>query len=288
MTQLQACIDGMAVWTPFWPNWEAARQAFAKPSSEHQEDQAHPNNEPIPLPAMLPPAERRRAPQTVSLALEVAHNAIAMWGGNPAELLSVFTSGSGDTPIIDDMCSTLASNPRLISPTRFIHSIHNAPAGVWSMSTANAQANTALSAHHCSFANGLLEAIVQCHTEQKPVLLVGYDTKAPSALADGLENPIPMALALIISAQPSSATQCVFSCRLESNQDAQTSPQTAWSPAPMASGMAQAWPFLEAIALPRNTPLNLTLSAHQALAIQLEFPIRTTTAPNQATTHERS
>ncbi len=283
MTQLQACIDGMAVWTPFLPNWEAARQALAKPSSVHQEDQAYPN-EPIPLPAMLPPAERRRAPQTVSLALEVAHKAIAMWRGNPAELLSVFTSGSGDTPIIDDMCSTLSRNPQLISPTRFIHSIHNAPAGVWGMSTANAQANTALSAHHCSFANGLLEAIIQCHTEQKPVLLVGYDTKAPSALADGHENSIPMALALIISAQPSSATQRVFSCRLESNQDAQTS----WAPAPMASGMAQAWPLLEAIALPRNTPLNLTLSAHQALTIQPAFPTPTTTAPNQVMPYERS
>ena len=287
MTQLQACIDGMAVWTPFWPNWEVARQALARPSSEHQEDQPLPNA-PIPLPAMLPPAERRRAPQTVSLALEVAHNAINMWGGNPAELLSVFTSGSGDTLIIDDMCSTLSNNPELISPTRFIHSIHNAPAGVWSMSTANEQANTALSAHRCSFANGLLEAVVQCHTEQKPILFVGYDTKAPNALDEALENPLPMALALIISAQPSSATQCVFSCRLVSNQDAQSSPQTAWAPAQMTSGLAQAWPLLGAIALAKNAPLNLTLSAHQALAIQLAFPIRTTTDSNQVMPHERS
>lgn len=287
MTQLHACIDGLAVWTPFWPNWDAAQQAFEKPSSEHQTNQPHTNAQ-IPLPTMLPPAERRRAPQTVSLALEVARNAIAMWGGNPAELLSVFTSGSGDTPIIDDMCSTLASDPQLISPTRFIHSIHNAPAGVWSMTTINVQANTALSAHRCSFSNGLLEAVVQSNAERKPVLLVGYETKAPSALASGLENSIPMALALIISAQPSSGTRCVLSCRLESNQDAKTSPQAAWAPAPMASGMAQAWPLLEAIALAKNTPLNLRLSAHQALAIQLAFPNRTTTDLKQVLTHERS
>lgn len=278
MSQLDVYIDGIAIWTPSLPSWEAAQQAFSDPTTQRKENQPV-RNFPIPLPTMLPPAERRRAPETVSLALEVARNAIAMWAGNPTELLSVFTSAGGDTPIIDDLCSTLVDSPQLISPTRFIHSIHNAPAGVWSMATVNAQANTALSAHLHSFSNGLLETIVQCHTEQKSVLFVGYDTAAPSALTCSLDSQMPMAVALVVSAQPSPSTQGVLHCVIKAHQDPQSLPQTACAKQLMASGMAQAWPLLEALASAKTTRLNLTLSAHQTLAIEFQHHDRTTTGP---------
>jgi hypothetical protein len=287
MTQLEAFVDGIAFWTPSVPNWDVAHQAFSDLSSENKQDQPA-QNSPIPLPGMLPPAERRRAPETVSLALEVARQAIAMWGGHPAELLSVFTSTSGDTPIIDYLCNTLVSSPQLISPTRFLHSIHNAPAGVWSMATLNAQANTSLSAHHFSFSNGLLEAVVQCQTEQKPVLLVGYDTKAPSALSAEHEDPIPMAVALIFSAQSSPSTQGVLRCTIRPNQDPQTIPQTVCSQQLMASGMAQALPLLEALALSKNTQLNLMLSAHQTFVVHYEPVINPFTDRSPITTNEFS
>lgn len=287
MTQLDVCIDGIAVWTPSLPNWEAAQQALMDLNSEHSASQST-QNLPIPLPAMLPPAERRRAPETVSLALEVARNAIAMWGGDPAELLSVFTSASGDTPIIDHLCNTLVDNPQLISPTRFLHSIHNAPAGVWSMATANAQANTALSAHCHSFSNGLLEAIVQCHTEQQSVLLVGYDTATPHALTGGLEDTIPMAVALVLSAKASTSTQGVLHCALKPSQGPQSLPQSICAQQQMASGMAQAWPLLEALASTKTTQLHLTLSAHQTFAIQYESLHRTSTDPHSVLNNEHS
>jgi hypothetical protein len=269
MTQLEVCVDAVAFWSPSLPNWDAARQAFTDLSSVNTEDQPA-QSYPIPLPGMLPPAERRRAPETVSLALEVAHHAIATWGRHPAELLSVFTSASGDTPIIDYLCNTLVNSPQLISPTRFLHSIHNAPAGVWSMATLNAQANTSMSAHQYSFSNGLLEAVVQCQTEQKPVLLVGYDTKAPSALGRELEDPIPMAVALIISAQSSPSTKGVLRCILKPSQGPQSLPQTVCAQQLIASGMAQALPLLEALAFSKNKQLNLMLSAHQTFVVHYE------------------
>jgi hypothetical protein len=276
MTQLNVSIDGISVWTPSLPNWVAAQQAFMNASTKDKKKQSI-LNLPIPLPSMLPPAERRRAPETVSLALEVASNATAMWAGNPTELLSVFTSARGDTPIIDDLCSTLVDSPQLISPTRFIHSIHNAPAGVWSMATVNGQANTALSAHDHSFSNGLLEAIVQCHTEHKSVLLVGYDTAAPTALTYCLEMNEPMAVALVLSAKPSLSTQGVMHCTIKQRQDLKTQPQSAGTQKPMASGMAQAWPLLKALAAAQTAQLNLTLSIHQTLDIQFEPHHCTTT-----------
>lgn len=287
MTQLDVCIDGIAVWTPSLPNWEAAQLALLTLTSERIANQPI-QNLPIPLPAMLPPAERRRAPETVSLALEVARNAIAMWGGNPGELLSVFTSASGDTPIIDHLCNTLVDSPQLISPTRFLHSIHNAPAGVWSMATANAQANTALSAHRHSFSNGLLEAIVQCHTEQQSVLLVGYDTTTPHALRCELEDPTPMAVALVLSANASTSTQGVLHCTLQPSQGPQSLPQSFCAQHQMASGMAQAWPLLEALASTKATQLHLTLSAYQTLAIRYESHLHTSTAPHSVLNNEHS
>lgn len=276
MTQLDAYIQGLAVWPPFLSNWDAAQQAFSELTSENKERQAT-RHAPIPMPDMLTPAERRRAPETVSLALEVARHAVTMWGGHPADLLSVFTSANGDTPIIDYMCNTLVSSPQLVSPTRFLHSIHNAPAGVWSIATANAQANTSLSAHHCSFSNGLLEALVQCHTEKKSALLVGYDTTAPSALAGGLEDLKPMAIALIISSQTASSTKGILRCTLQPQQEEQSAPHTISERKLMASGMAQALPLLEALASKKNAQVNLMLSAHQTLVVHCEPCINPTT-----------
>jgi hypothetical protein len=139
------------------------------------------------------------------LALEVARNAIAMWAGNPTELLSVFTSAGGDTPIIDDLCSTLVDSPQLISPTRFIHSIHNAPAGVWSMATVNAQANTHERAP-CSFQTVFWKPSCSA-TEQKP-FFVG-DTAAPVP-GRSLDSKCPWRLHWL-SAQPSPSTRCLHS-----------------------------------------------------------------------------
>lgn len=280
MTHLDVSIEGIALWTPYLPNWQTAQLALQTLNTDHRSNQPI-QKAPIPLPFMLPPTERRRAPETVSLALEVARNAINMWGGNPAELLCVFTSASGDTPIIDHLCNTLVDNPQLISPTRFLHSIHNAPVGVWSMVTANEQANTALSAHHYSFSNGFLEACIQCHTEQKPVLLVGYDTAPPPALTCGRESQMPFAVALVVSAKASASSQGILRCSLKQSQDRPSLPVSVCAQQQMASSMAQAWPLLEALSSTKRAPLHLTLSAHQAIAILYE-PLQPTSTDSHS------
>ena len=64
-----------------------------------------------PQPAILPPNERRRAPDSVAVALEVAQAACLKAGRNPARLATVFASTYGDLAITDYMCSTLATAP---------------------------------------------------------------------------------------------------------------------------------------------------------------------------------
>jgi hypothetical protein len=122
-----------------------------------------------------------------------------MAGLSPASIPSVFASTHGDLPISDYMCATLASTPRLLSPTKFHNSVHNAAAGYWTIGTGCVQASTALTAWGHTFANGLLEAAVQAVADATPVLLVAYDVAArgPMATVTCSENLLAVALVLL-------------------------------------------------------------------------------------------
>ncbi|MBK8284644.1 MAG: beta-ketoacyl synthase chain length factor [Ahniella sp.] len=78
---------------------------------------------------MLAPTERRRAPDTVAVALYLAEAASMDASRAPTDMASVFASAYGDLAINDYMCETLATTPRMISPTKFHNSVHNAAAG---------------------------------------------------------------------------------------------------------------------------------------------------------------
>ena len=173
---LSAGIAGIGFWTRGLPSWEAAR-GFAADGSLPADAPARPS------PQLLAPNERRRAPETVAVALEVALAACVDAGRDPATLPSVFASTHGDLPITHYMCETLAADPRAISPTRFHNSVHNAAAGYWTIGAGAMTPATAISAYDATFAQGLLEAMVQLATGEEAVLLVGYDGQATGALA---------------------------------------------------------------------------------------------------------
>lgn len=173
---LRACIAGIGFWSDGLPSWEAAR-SFAR-------DGALPEDAPRrPAPELLAANERRRAPDTVLLALEVALAACKAAGRDPATLPSVFASTHGDLGITDYMGQTLATDPRAISPTRFHNSVHNAAAGYWTIGAGCTHPATAVSAFNASFAEALLEALVQLRSDAEAVLLVAYDGKANGPLA---------------------------------------------------------------------------------------------------------
>ena len=125
MSTQRTYIDGIAFWAPPMPGWAVARAVFRGEAAVADPPARRP------APQVLPAAERRRATDAVALALEVAADAVAQSGCAPAELPSVFVSAHGDLTITDYMCATLASDPALISPTKFHNSVHNAPAGYW-------------------------------------------------------------------------------------------------------------------------------------------------------------
>ena len=172
---LTATIEGIGFWTGGLPSWADA-VAFAR-------DGTRPTHAPArPSPELLPPNERRRAPDTVAVALDVALAACAMAARDAKTLSSVFASMHGDLSITDYMCSTLATQPSAISPTRFHNSVHNAAAGYWTIGSGAMAPATAISAFDATFAQGLLEAMAQLATGTEAVLLVGYDSASAGAL----------------------------------------------------------------------------------------------------------
>lgn len=176
MSSLAASILGIGFWAPGLPDWETAA-GFARGAAPAGDAGARPSSQ------LLAPNERRRAPETVSVALEVALAACVAAGREPAALPSVFASTHGDLAITDYMCATLAEAPATISPTRFHNSVHNAAAGYWTIGAGCMQPATALSAYRATFAQGLLEALAQLAMgDAGAVLLVAYDAPARGPL----------------------------------------------------------------------------------------------------------
>lgn len=173
---LSACVEGIGYWSRGLPHWNAAR-AYASGADAIEDAPARPS------PQLLAANERRRAPETVAVALDVALAACRDAGRDPAALSSVFASNHGDMAITDYMCATLAHEPRTISPTRFHNSVHNAAAGYWTIGAGALRPATAISALDAGFSQGLIEAMAQIASGEDAVLLVGYDGGSYGPLA---------------------------------------------------------------------------------------------------------
>ena len=168
-------ILGLGLWSPSFADWPSFCTGLQ--SGEWMTD--------VPLkPGLIPPRERRRAPQLVKMAIEVMDQACKMANMSPEDVAVVFSSARGDMQITDYMCQALAETPKLISPTRFHNSVHNAAPGYWSITTGAFTPGTAVSAHEHTAAMAFLEAAIQVVEENTPVVLVTQEVAAPFSLFD--------------------------------------------------------------------------------------------------------
>ena len=158
----------------------------------------------VPPPA-LPPAERRRVGKGVKVALEAGFEAAAHAGLDPSTLVSVFTSSSGDGDNCDAICRALADD-RLISPTRFHNSVHNAPSGYWGIASRSMAPSTSLCAYDDSFVAGLDDALGLLADGATHVLLVAYDAPYPEPLHAARPTPDSFAVALVLASERSTAS----------------------------------------------------------------------------------
>jgi hypothetical protein len=259
---LRAHIAGVAFWSSRLPTWDAALACLRGEVLPLDTPQARP------APTLLPPAERRRASDTVAIALEVASRACLAADLNPQELTTVFASTHGDLAISDYLCATLAATPTLISPTKFHNSVHNAAAGYWTIGTQTRAPYTAISAHQFTFATGLLEAVTQLLCDDRPVLYVAYDIEARGPMATMAPSTGMFATALILSSAPAQAQIRIELQLLNGVNPCVAALQSTAADTIRGNALANALPFFAALAQ-RTRSVDLPLGDELGLRIQL-------------------
>lgn len=205
---MDVTIRGIGLLAPGLAGWEASRAVLAG----HHPFQ--PDEVPEPEAAILRPNERRRSSDCVRWAVHVAQEAIAQSGLDPREVPTVFASSGGEMAVFDQLCRTLATPERMVSPTLFHQSVHNTAAGYWGIATTGRQSSTALSCYDDSFAAGLLEAATLVWVEGSPALLVAYDLAVPAPLSQARPITSGFAVALVL-APPSDGSPVVMQVHLE-------------------------------------------------------------------------
>lgn len=191
MTNLRVHVEGIGVWTSALADFDALRRLLA--------DETPSAHEARPPATTLSVNERRRAPESVLVAIEAASQAVAMSQRAASSLPCVFASAYGDQATTDYMCRILARAPNELSPTRFHNSVHNAAAGYWTIATHCQVPSSAVCAGHASFGAGLLEAVAQACAEQRAVLLVCSDTTGVGPLGELIGCTMAFGVALVLS-----------------------------------------------------------------------------------------
>jgi hypothetical protein len=197
---MRVYADGVGVLGPGIEGWPAACAILRGAAPHAMTEIARPSAD------LLPPAERRRCGNPVRLALHVGLEAVRQGGARAGTLATVFASSSGDGEVTHHLCTALARPERDVSPTRFHNSVHNAPAGYWSIATESREPSTSLCVFEGSFAAGLLEAGLQASAWQRPVLLVGYDVPYPAPLDVLYPMIAPFGVALLLAPTPGPAS----------------------------------------------------------------------------------
>jgi hypothetical protein len=205
---LSAYLDGLGLLGPGFANWPAAAAVLSGAEPYRTALTV------LPVPTILPAAERRRTGRVVKLALAVALEATAQAGEDPSRLASVFSSSGGDGQNCHELCQALSLAGREISPTRFANSVHNAAAGYWSIGTASMAESNVLCAHDASFGAGLLEALAHVAADSKPLMLVAYDTEYPEPLHSKRPIPDAFGVAMILAPHRSAASFAKISAAL--------------------------------------------------------------------------
>lgn len=192
-TPLAAWIEGIGLIAPGLPDWPTTRAVLRG----EQPYVAAPSL--LPAPALLPPAERRRASRIIKLTLAIGQEAAAHAAADVATLATVFSASGADGHNCHAICEQLASDDRQISPTRFHNSVHNAAAGYWGIATGAMAPCQVICAFDAGFGAGLLDALGQVVVDQQTTLLIAYDSEYPEPLHSKRPVPDVGGVALVLS-----------------------------------------------------------------------------------------
>jgi hypothetical protein len=274
-------LEGVGLLAPGIPNWETGidvlqgRRPYAAVPSV------------LPAASLLPPAESRRASRLVKLCLALGLEACAGAGRAAGELASVFCSSNPDGHTIHAILECLASSERLISPTRFHNSVHNAAAGYWSIAVRSPQPCQVLCAYDATFAAAILEAATYACVDHVPVLMLACDSEYPEPFRACRAIPDAGGIALVLSPAPTPQARARLQLQLRRGPAAQAPaygrPGAAAGPAgqientqmsleniasfiPALAGLS----LLEALANRLSTTIDLPYSSGQSVVVQVQ------------------
>lgn len=205
-----------------------------------------------PLPTLtanlLPANERRRTTQVIKLVLNVAQEAMAPADVEVQRVYSVFASSGGDYEVMDKICMALTLAEKPVSPIHFHNSVHNAPAGYWTIAATCSMPSLSLSAYDHSFSAGLLEAATQVLVERASVLLVAYDYPSTFPLAEKRRLYAPFATALLLSPARTTQSQAKLMVNLTSQDTEDRLDEAPLERLRTGNPAARSLPLLQAIA----------------------------------------
>ncbi len=261
---LSVGICGVGLLGPGLSDWASGQALLREPGSWQ------PQATQVAAPTRLAPIERRRAGNLIRASVLVADQACNMAGIDPAALTTVFTSSTGDPANCHALCDSLAAPERLVSPTRFTNSVHNVVAGYWHIAVRSQAPSTSLAAYDASVDAGLLEAVAQCVSLQRPVLLVACDLPYPEPLHALRPIPDVFAWGLLLSPDaPAAPVQ--LDLDLGSKLPATGCHEAGLERLRLSIPAARALPLLQALARRDNRPLVLHGLPGMALQLTLRF-----------------
>lgn len=251
-TPLSAWIEGIGFLAPGLPDWATARAVL-----RGEQDYAAAASI-LPAPAILPPAERRRASRVVKLTLAIGLEAAAHAAADVAMLATVFSASGADGHNCHALCEQLATDDRQISPTRFHNSVHNAAAGYWGIATRAMAPCQVICGFDASFGAGLLDTLGQVIVDQQPTLLIAYDSEYPEPLHAKRDTPDCGGIALLLTPQRTARSLASLSVTT-TELAAQTMPD------PALEGLRRNIPAL------RSLPLLQLLARGEAGTVCLDY-----------------
>jgi hypothetical protein len=254
-------VDAIGLLAPGLLGWEQA-QAVLRGEQPYDTQTA-----PVAQLTLLPANERRRAPPAVRIAFGAAEEAVRSASSAANNLATVFASSDADMSILHRICAALATSTRVISPTDFHNSVHNAAAGYWSIGAGSRLTSSTVAAYDFSFAMGLLEAANLVLQDGLSTLLVAYDVPPPAPLFDHRPIASPMAVAMVIT--PAPTTHTVARLQLSNGNDAPSTVDSRFEPLWKAVPPARALPVLALIAKRAAGAVSLACPAGQSLRIQV-------------------
>jgi len=264
---MKVFVEGIGVWAAGLEGWASSREVLAgmRPYV--------PAPLTVPPSPLLPPNERRRTVATVRLALKVGAEAFANAGRDPSATATVFTSSGGDGETLHGILESLSTAELDVSPTRFHNSVHNAPAGYWTIATRSREPSTSLCAFDASFSAGLLDAAAQAVFDHCAVALIAYDLPYPEPLHSARAIGSTFGVAFVLTPEPTRASFARLTLALGRGFTAPTSlADAALETLRQGNPAARSLPLLQALARGSEAEIALDHVNGNTIAISIAPP----------------